>query len=379
MDPVYAGDDDLDVELMSDGGVVLRGFANPAPMAERTFINRSEAGLMLQGIPIRLDLGTKANDPWLALDDEVRFTFMTEADMDPRTGMPKWMKRGGKPFQARSRVAEFAMSGCHVFATTTKMSAASWSIPAGPPAVGGACAAAEIFKGAAAYQRALGQGDVEQRPPDVQKWICAFCYAGKSNYMHRQSQYSQTIRLIWLRGIMQGGVDWAAGIVASALEKHQDNTKRRDKFKENPRFFRIHDSGDLTLVPDTYSLWVRVAQMLPKISFWCPTRMWVFPKFSEIVRRTPPPDNMSLRPSALHFDDRAPEINDFDSGSTAHTHESGGKGRKVDPVTSGLADWNCPAYKHGGKSCAGAGGPRGEKDCRACWKYKDLRISYQGH
>jgi hypothetical protein len=376
-------DDGLDVELLDDGSVVLRGLKNPSPTLERTLTNRSEAELMLKGIPITLDPGTPANDPWLNLTEEVRFDYMTEAEIDPGTGMPKWVLRGKpgkkKPFQIRSRMAMFAMSGCHLFATTTKMSAASWSIPAGPPAEGGACQAAEIYKNLLAYRTALGQGDVSHGPPEKSKWICAFCYASKSNYMHRQSQYSQTIRLIWLKGIMQAGLDYAAQAMAGALAKHQGNVKRRTKFKESPDFFRIHDSGDLTLIPDTYSLWCRVAEMLPSINFWCPTRMWVFPKFAEIVRRSPPPGNLSLRPSALHFDDKAPVIDGFDSGSTAHTWEKKKNGLKVDPIVGGLADWNCPAYKHGGKSCAGAGGPSGEKDCRACWSYDDMRISYQGH
>jgi len=376
-------DDGLDVEQIGPMAVVLRSAReNPAAMNERTFMNRSEAALILAGIPIRVDMGTKANDPWLNLDEEVRFTFMTEADIDPQTKMPRVIQRKGKPFVIRSRYAEFAMSGAHTFATTTKMSAASWSIPAGPQTIDGTCAAAELFKHTKQYQVALQAGIVEDRAPDPTDWICAYCYAGKSNYMHRQSQYSQLIRWIFLKGLVSGqsGIDGTAVVFSEMLKKHLGNTKKRDKVGENPKFFRIHDSGDFTLVPNTYLMWRDVARELSDVSFWAPTRMWVFPKFNEIVRRNPPPRNLAIRPSALHFNDRAPEIEGFQSmGSTAHSWETKEGGRKIDPLKTKLADWICPAYQHDGHSCAGGGGPGGEKDCRACWKYPDLRISYRSH
>ena len=81
---------------------------------------------------------------------------------------------------------------------------------------------------------------------------------------------------------------------------------------------------------------------------------------------------MSIRPSALHFGDIAPDLDDYDHGSTAHSIE-------VDPVKTGKADWICPAYQHDGHTCAGAGGPKGEHDCRVCWVHTDMSVSYRSH
>ena len=169
-------------------------------------------------------------------------------------------------------------------------------------------------------------------------------------------------------------MDGAAEVMAGALAAHLGNRKRRLAFGEDPLFFRIHDSGDFTFSPNTYLLWKLVAEdpRMSAVSFWAPTRMWVFPQFRRIVSENPPPENMSLRPSALHFNDLAPGIDGFHAGSTAHT-------KGTDPVRDGIAQWVCPAYQHDGKSCAGGGGPQREKDCRACWSYKDTEVSYLVH
>jgi hypothetical protein len=354
-------------------GILFIGFENPSPFLARTVINRNEAYMMLEGHT--LDVETKpGKDPVLRLSPELRFSYMTEADMDPKTGMPKVVrKKGGAVKVHHSHLDEFVLTAPSLFTKTSKMSAASWSIPAGPPAMGGACASAELFKNTAQYETALKQGVVAQRPASKPDWICQFCYAGKSNYMHRTSQYSQTARWIWLRGMVQHyGLEGAAAKMAEALRTHQGNKKSRDKSGEDPKFFRIHDSGDFTLAPNTYLLWCLVAQEMPGVRFWAPTRMWTFPKFNEFVRNNPPPENLSVRPSALHFADSAPEIEGFHAGSTAHDIE-------INPVKEKLADWICPAYQHDGHTCAGAGGPNGEKDCRVCWVHVNIAPSYRSH
>ena len=365
--------DDVITEPRGRAGIRFVGIRNPSPFLERTVINRNEAYLLLQGHNLNLTLKA-GKDPYLELDPELRFDYMTEAVMDPRTGMPKVVKKkGGAVKIHHAHYDEFVLTRPSFFTKTSKMSAASWSIPAGPPSVGGACAAAELYKNQNQYQVAIRQGEVEQRPAVKQEWICSYCYAGKSNYMHRTAQYSQTARLIWLTGMVKAhGVDGAAEQMAAALKHHLGNAKERVKAAENPKFFRIHDSGDFQLSPNTYLVWVRIAEQLPDVSFWAPSRQWVFPKFNELVRSHQPPDNMSLRPSALHFGDIAPELDGWDSGSTAHDIS-------VDPVKTEMADWICPAYKHDGHSCAGAGGPKGETDCRVCWKYTDMAVSYRSH
>ena len=55
-------------------------------------------------------------------------------------------------------------------------------------------------------------------------------------------------------------------------------------------FFRIHDSGDLSLpgVGDTYiEAWSKVVAAFPYVSFWCPTRIWASRKVIAMGIRSP--------------------------------------------------------------------------------------------
>lgn len=372
-------------------GIKVRGWSNPSPFLKRTIINRSEAETNLVGHEIALVIPEELkgfarvlpnpprkakelfDDPFIRITPKLDVKYMTQEYLDKKTGLPKSFVKKGKVVSGAAKEATFSLSEASFYSETSKMSAPSWSIPAGPPAIGGSCAAAELFKNSGAYNRALTQGEVAQEPAVQKNWICAYCYAGKSNYMHRTSQYTQMARLIWLKGTIEArGVEGAADLMASALAAHMGNAKYREKMGESTKFFRIHDSGDFTLAPDTYTMWCLVASQLPDIRFWAPTRNWVFPKFNELVRRSPPPANMTVRPSALHFGDPAPVIMGYSAGSTAHAPTA-------DPTKNGQADWECPAYKHGGHSCAGAGGPKGEKDCRFCWTYQEQAPSYRSH
>lgn len=367
---------DISAEATDFGSIRYEGLLNPSPVPERTLINRSEAYLMLQGHEIRLNIPKGKKDPFLQVVPKVEFKYMTEADIDPRTGMPRIVKKKGVEKIIRSRIDKFSIEMPTLFSKTSKMKAPSWSFPAGPPAVGGTCISSALFKHPSQYETALAQGDVQQRPANVKDWICSYCYAGKSNYMHRTSQYSQTIRAIWMMGILKThSFPDAAKLLTKALRAHLGNKGKREADNEDPRYFRIHDSGDMTLNPDTYSLWCSVAGNLGDVSFWAPTRMWTFASFVNRVRSSPPPGNLVLRPSALHFNDKAPAIEGFAAGSTAHASN---KKQPVDPVASRLADWSCPAYQFN-NTCSGSKGPDKKKPCRLCWDYPDSTVSYKGH
>jgi hypothetical protein len=373
-------------------GIFVTGLANPAPVADRTSINRSEAYLMLQGhsfdltIPARLQEALRtgsppklgSSDPSLRVSPEVRFQFMTEADIDPRTGMPRVQRVRGRERVLYSRFSTFSLSSTSFFTETSKMSAASWSLPAGPPdATGGTCQASELFRKPDQYRKALQQTRTPARRmmPDVKNWICAYCYAGKSNYMHRTAQYSQTARWVWLREMLKHNpFDHVCEIMAEAVIAHLLNVNRRRKKGEDSRFFRIHDSGDFTLNPNTYLLWREIAMhpRLGHVSFWAPTRMWVFPKFVEMIRKNRPPKNLSVRPSALHFGDPAPKVPGLTAGTSAHGKDT------PDPIGERTSKFSCPAYEYDG-SCSGSKGPAGRKPCRACWSFKNLTVSYKAH
>jgi hypothetical protein len=238
--------------------------------------------------------------------------------------------------------------------------------------------------------------------------ICRKCYSNKGNYMHRSSQYAQVIRLNWVNAMLDQGVDHLVDALVEGIEAHSRNEKRRRACKEDPRFFRIHDSGDLFDLR-YWEAWKQVclADELKDIKFWMPTRSWWAPGFARQWGAVPP--NLAFRPSAYHFDDHAPVVPGMSAGSTAHYWE---KDRKTDPVEKGLADWVCPAYaggKSGGKCIGALERARSEwktehpnwlarlvhlvdgmdeqdleltdngNDCRVCWLNKDISVSYKAH
>jgi hypothetical protein len=393
----------------------------PPPIVERTVINRSEAMMMLQGtefdltIPPKLEADIRSgrtptilhDDPYLKLSPQVSFDYMTEPTFKPKSAkVTPWGEVGqvalktdpktGEKKILGAHFANFALGSVSFFSETSKMSAPSWSLPAGPQSEDGTCASADINKPSRAYpyRKAMEQpGEFDRGAPIAKHWICAYCYAGKSNYMHRTSQYSQTARNIWLLGSLEHrGIEETARIMADALAAHLANEKVRAKLGEATDYFRIHDSGDFT--PDSYEMWTLICidKRLKDVHFWVPTRMWVYPAFNELVRRNPAPRNMTMRPSALHFNNPAPRLIGYAPGSTAHMDldvmvpgkrpGTMKKGRKIaDAIQMGIASWECPAYKNDAHSCAGAGGPKGEKDCRFCWNYRGPQdtVSYRAH
>jgi hypothetical protein len=395
------------------------GMKKASEIMERTFINRDELLGHLLRADIELVVGgqRRGEDPMLVLTKPISYHYMTE----PRT-------KKGIFYPAKDTI--YTIKSRSLFTSTGKMTAGSFSTPAGPPQGGvvkgksrptnGACVAAAITPGYTAFKD-LGDVDQSDVEGDGKKFICRSCYANKSNYMHRGPQSGQLMRHIWLKKQLdENSPEEVGDILAEALAAHASNLKKREKMEEDPRFFRIHDSGDLFSKKVKGSFpggikallaWYRVCRIFDgKINFWCPTRMWVFPEFTQFVQDNPPPRNLSLRPSALHFDDTAPMIDGFTAGTTAHFWQ---KDKQTRPVQKGIADLACPAYAGGGKSCGGAlaraqrdtgygsnpteveslndlvriaqSSPalseltNGGSDCRACWLFQDTRVSYKAH
>ena len=290
------------------------------------------------------------------------------------------------------------------------MGSASFSVMAGSPAIGGTCPATDLWKSPdklAHQMREIQEsgGNVDHRRADPKTWICNYCYAGKSNYIYRNVQWTEVGRWVWLSGMFKHGYDEAIETMKFILKCHLSNIKMREKAGEDPSFFRIHDSGDFNMIPvhkddrerfhnsslSTYDIWHDIISDpdFAKINFWAPTRMWAQKDFRERVSQKPPPKNFSLRPSALHVDDISPDINPFSGGSTVHTKKTTFTRKlpnKMNEVVLGkdgkkgevLADWECPAYTNK-NACIGAGGPNGEPNCRVCWLYPEWSVSYKAH
>ena len=257
--------------------------------------------------------------------------------------------------------------GTALFTYTSKMNCASFSLAAGPQEQGGTCRPAdeEDLRG-----RHLGKyhQSLSDRAP-FETFICDTCYAGKGQYIHRFSgTNSQVIRYFWAEQALEEGrfVEEMVGAI-----RHLQTAVPAAKMREyncDPRFFRIHDSGEF-YSKKYYRAWVDVCREMRDTLFWAPTRLWVYPDWRREFKDNSPPSNLALRPSALFTHALPPE----NTGLAAGTMSAPGMSEEV---------YNCPAASKEGpedgklNSCtANSAG----KVCRVCWVKKDLAVNYWTH
>ena len=181
--------------------------------------------------------------------------------------------------------------------------------------------------------------------------ICGSCYAGKGSYSWAPVKNAQSVRFEYVRQACkdeQTGNEFVA-LMTQALEAE---AKRQYRKGYEQAVFRLHDSGDLFSAA-YINLWIRVAQNVPHIKIWCPTRMYRTKNMMilEALLRFSSLDNVVLRPSALFFGEDAPTIPGFAAGSTASKD-----------------GFSCPASQQNNEC----------RDCRACWD-GSLTISYRKH
>ena len=170
------------------------------------------------------------------------------------------------------------------------------------------------------------------------------CYAFKGRYMMNVVRRAQMARFGWAVQCMRTpeGQDEFVRTMVDAIAQDRSG------------YFRVHDSGDL-FSPTYTRCWARICRALPDIRFWFPTRTWRFldrPSWAGALLELAALPNVTLRPSALYFDDVAPKIPGMAAGSTATT-----KG------------FTCPAPMQG-NAC---------QSCRACWISTETPISYHKH
>ena len=153
-------------------------------------------------------------------------------------------------------------------------------------------------------------------------------------------------------------------------------------------FFRIHDSGDFSLgrKPALWASYIRawalIAQALPHVVFWGPTRVWVLPNLAEVLREAAAiAPNLILRPSALNTDELAPDIDGLAMGTTVFMPEVRGKDvhyKDLVNLRTGGTTMRCPVYT---KVEEGVEAPNNCQDahCRACWIQPDIAVGYGLH
>ena len=235
--------------------------------------------------------------------------------------------------------------------TTSKMPSSSWSLPAVR-----SCPSA--FFGDAA-RRVNGQIlNVATNS------ICGSCYADKGFYTWPVVKAAQDARFQYA---IKAASDAATGddFVARMSDAIEREALRQEKryYRSVARgdremgtfqaIFRVHDSGDL-FSPQYAALWVRICTALPTVNFWFPTRQWRCKNLHMLAVLTTLAalPNVSVRPSALNFEDAAPVVPGLSAGTTA-------------TATGGFT---CPASQQNGQCL----------DCRACWS-KDIEVSYHRH
>lgn len=168
----------------------------------------------------------------------------------------------------------------------------------------------------------------------IKNSVCFDCYALKANYAYQSVKQAHAKRAESLENPL-----WADLMIFNIRESGET-------------YFRWHDSGDLQSFQHLLNI-VTIAEKLPNVSFWLPTRekglilqyMKAFGKF---------PANLCVRLSSAMVDSKP--LAGFENTSTVHD--------KADP--HGV---ECGAYKQGNKCL----------DCRHCWDKSIKNISYKKH
>ena len=164
--------------------------------------------------------------------------------------------------------------------------------------------------------------------------VCSKCYAFNGNYRYPGVKNAHQLRLQALKHPR-----WVEAM--TLLIGHYTNP-------DDP-YFRIHDSGDIQSV-EHLLMWVAVANNLPKIRFWMPTKEYKMYRDGKAIVGAVWPENLAVRLSAPMIGKKPP--NSFG-------------GLPTSTVAAGLGV-ECEAYKRDNKC-----GP-----CRACWQTEVKNIDY---
>ncbi len=285
-----------------------------------------------------------------------------------------------------------------------KMGCPTWDLPAGSPIIGGSCPAATAGQSIIPLDLRLRSQHAVGQPVKLQEAICQICYAESGNYASPHVQVGEMVRYWWCRQMLDG-----AGATAETRAAWVDTVVRAiegtmfpDERPIDPRTgkpvlpMRIHSSGDF-YSPEYAAAWVEVANRMPEVMFWAPTRTWASPGWNRTWEKLGPAikhGNLALRPSAYHTGDPAPSKDEHpwpggypytSAGTTSiYTFDDANAGTdmaKPTPSKDPRFDWSCRTYAilDDAHSCRNALAPDGKIGCRACWLHPDLRVNYTTH
>lgn len=239
------------------------------------------------------------------------------SDMQTATGRP-----------AKNRVNwTIKVPGTNVSLLTaaSKMPGAAWSLPAVK-----SCPGAKFGVG-------MICGTVKTDPKTHT------CYATKGLHKMPHVRNAFAVRYAWVLACMatDAGFDSFVETLVSAI------------LADGRQYFRIHESGDFFNARYVRA-WIAIAQRLPQVQFWAPTRAYhgglartILPALAELNALP----NVTVRPSALAISEDAPVVPGLSAGT----------GVKSD-------GFNCPASSQG-NAC---------RECRQCWD-KTTPVYYHLH
>lgn len=276
---------------------------------------------------------------------------------------------------------------------TSKMGSPSFSLPAGPAESGGACPGAaagqSIVPRNALVAAARRVQTVTGRPVRLPEAICQYCYAQGGQYSTGGVQFAQVLRYAWTRIALANGTFVPTMIYAVQNANYKlEGGKAGDDAKtalhylpeRHPgRYFRMHDSGDF-ISKGYLAAWKQVANALPDVTFWAPTRCWATSWGIDAVNQiNNPPRNLIIRPSAFHINEPPPQNlgPGWARGTTVYAPDN-----KPEAQARGDYQWDCQAYAvpDTKATCRNSMGADGQTGCRACWRYgQDAAINYTIH
>jgi len=138
--------------------------------------------------------------------------------------------------------------------------------------------------------------------------VCGSCYAMSGFYRMTNVKDAQASRFSWvMSSLVQDNGD---EFVSALVRMISDDVNERGE-----PIFRVHDSGDL--FNHAYvNAWGRIADALPDVQFWIPTRSHTLPLLLDSIRKLAARPNVVVRPSALAFDEFPPVVDGLAAGTT---------------------------------------------------------------
>ena len=299
-----------------------------------------------------------------------------------------WAHTGRKSQGGRLERSAILANGVKLVASAgnTKMRCLTFSLPAGPPKLGGSCLGATTgFK--------IGLHPSQGLVPLTDKqdgFVCNICYGLGGAGMAPDPVLRQAVSMIWAKRALeqQTFVDQMklaiktertrlTNMVVRAMARGE--TWKTSKLS-HPDYMRIHDTGDFFSQP-YFETWMRVIKAFPRVRFWAATRAWGSSWMQPISRL---PTNFVLRPSAEFFGDDPPAIAGMHAGTIVYSDARG--------QDEGMC-YACPATHSKTKNCQQAKGHFSPapgvmehhktriwaSGCRACWDAPNTEIAYLEH